>query len=53
MPPRSHHAAIQPDSEDVILVRFIDPPQQVKDRVEAAKAQARRSKSTSSFRCRS
>ena len=29
--------AIKPDSEDVILVRYIDPPQAVKDEVEAAK----------------
>ncbi len=30
--------AIKPDSEDVILVRDIDPPQAVKDEVEAAKS---------------
>ena len=32
--------ALEPDNEDMIRVRFIDPPQDVKARVEAAKARS-------------
>jgi len=36
--------AIRPDNEDLVRVRFIDPPQAVKDEVEKASARALRSK---------